>query len=236
VIAARRYGETLKLDKFFKQLRRDATANPKKAALLGLMVLVALYFWAPLAVKFAARNTADQEKAVELNNGNLVNNSPAASRSLGKFQWEKVRDLMRKDEHMVSATFNPAWVDPFGGKRSTSESELSQNELQSEVVEDIAAKRAAMLKALEPKDLGITLGGIMIGPRGRSAAINGETCREGDVLSIGLKNDKTVSLDLQVLKITRRSVQLETNGKIFTVEFATPTLGAGDDFRTANTK
>jgi hypothetical protein len=93
-----------------------------------------------------------------------------------------------------------------------------------------------MLRALEPKDLGITLGGIMISPRGRSAAINDETCREGDVLSIPLKTDKTMSLDLQVLKITGRSVQLGTEGKIFTLELATPTLGAGDNFQPAKPK
>jgi hypothetical protein len=41
----------VKLDKLVKQLRRDATANPKKTALLGVMALVALYFWGPLLWK-----------------------------------------------------------------------------------------------------------------------------------------------------------------------------------------
>jgi len=137
---------------------------------------------------------------------------------------------------MASATLDPAWVKPFGAGRATANAELAQNESQSEPAEDPAAKAAAMLASLEPQDLGITLGGIMIGPRGRLATINGEACREGDVLSIALKNDKSTSLDFKILKITRQSVQLATSGKTFTLELGMPKLGAGDAFQTAKHK
>jgi len=249
-------GKLVNLDKLLKQLRRDATANPKKAALLGLMALVALYFWAPLLVKFASRRGAESAQAEPtsvtpnptalpinstLPNSTLPSNSTAIApvtpiRRTTKFQWEKVRELIRKDEHMASATLDPAWVKPFGAGRAAANAELAQNESQSEPAEDPAAKAAAMLASLEPQDLGITLGGIMIGPRGRLATINGEACREGDVLSIALKNDKSTSLDFKILKITRQSVQLATSGKTFTLELGMPKLGAGDAFQTAKHK
>ena len=41
----------MKLDKLLKRLKRDAAASPQKAGALGLMVVVALYFWAPLVMK-----------------------------------------------------------------------------------------------------------------------------------------------------------------------------------------
>ncbi len=39
----------MNLKKLSRQLRREATADPKKAAVLGLLLLVAMYFWGPLA-------------------------------------------------------------------------------------------------------------------------------------------------------------------------------------------
>ena len=40
--------KAVKIGNIAKQLRREATANPKKASVLGLLAVVALWFWAPL--------------------------------------------------------------------------------------------------------------------------------------------------------------------------------------------
>src|SRR5206468_9940707 len=161
-------GKAVKLDKLLKQLRRDATASPKKAALLGLMVLVGLYFWAPLVMKFVSRRGSKQEQTeapgAAIASAALPVNPVHAAPGAAKFQWQKVREQIRKDEHMASATFNPAWADPFGRRRQTPESELAVIQSQAESEEDAANKAAAIMAALEPKDLGVTLGGILIGP------------------------------------------------------------------------
>lgn len=226
------------LDKLTKQLRRDMAANPKKAALLGLMVVVALYFWGPLAWKFVAaaqskqRSTADMASLILTDDPAEASQPGKGGRGSSKFRWDKVRQLIRQDARMVSAKFDADWIDPFG-KGNTDKREV--------VVEDsaedpaIAAAAAASL-AIEPKDLGIVLGGVLIGPRTRVATINGESCREGDEISITPKGEPTSTIVLHVHRIMRQSVQLEFNGRIFTLELTPPKLGNGDQFRTAQTK
>ena len=68
--------ETVKLDKLTKQLRRDIAANPKKAAALGLMVLVALYFWGPLVWSWFAPAAA-RESSKASNVALILTDDPA---------------------------------------------------------------------------------------------------------------------------------------------------------------
>jgi hypothetical protein len=90
--------------------------------------------------------------------------------------------------------------------------------------------------AIDPQSLGIVLGGVMIGPRTKFATINGETCREGERISVADKRDKTVVYEFRVLKVTRQSVQLEIGGRIFTLELAQPRLAHGDDLERGKPK
>jgi hypothetical protein len=227
------------LDKLSKQFRRDMAANPKKAALLGLMVVVALYFWGPLAWKFFAaaqskqRSTADMASLILTDDPAETSQPGKGGRGTSKFRWEKVRQLIRQDARMVSAKFDADWIDPFG------KGGIDKREVVVEAPPEdpaIAAAATAASLAIEPKDLGIVLGGVMIGPRSRVATINGESCREGDKISITPKGDPTSSIEFRVHRITRQSVQLEINGRIFTLELTPPKLGSGDQFKTAQTK
>jgi hypothetical protein len=222
------------LDKLTKQLRRDMAANPKKAALLGLMVVVAMYFWGPLVWKFAS--VAGGKPRSNANLASLIlMDDPADSpqqgktRSGGKFRWDKVREIIRQDPHMLPATFDPSWVNPFG----KSASEIARSVAAETPVD--APPAAVVAPAVDPKDLGIVLGGVMIGVRTRLATINGEACREGDVFSLKT-NDKTATVELRVLKINRHSVQLESGGRVFTLELVSPELAHGDEFQTAKIK
>ena len=56
----------MKLDKLARQLRRDVAASPKKAVALGLMVLVALYFWAPMVWKWIAPDQGKGKSTVSV--------------------------------------------------------------------------------------------------------------------------------------------------------------------------
>jgi len=212
------------------------TANPKKAALLGLMVVVALYFWGPLVWKFAASARGKQTSATNLASLILTDDpgeptQSGKSRTGSKFRWEKVRQMINHDNHMISATFDKTWIDPFG------KSALEKREVVAETPpEDPAAIAAAAVLTVEPKDLGIVLGGVMVGPRTRVATINGESFREGDAVTVTAKGDQTSSVAFRVHRITRQSVQLELNGRIFTLELTPPKLGNGDQFKTVQTK
>lgn len=217
------------LNTLTSQLRRDLAANPKKAAALGLMVVVALYFWGPLVWKFAQAGGPKQNKKANMA-ALILTDDPVEPAQQGKgparsrFRWEKVRQLIHQDPHMQSASFDVAWFDPFG-KPATSAAQLEP--AAETPPEDPVAAAAA---AIDPASAGIVLGGIMIGPRSRMAIINGETCREGALIALTDKRDKTVTYEFRVHKINRHSVQLEVAGRIFTLEMSQPRLAHGDDF------
>src|SRR5205085_2941511 len=107
------------LNNLTSQLRRDLAANPKKAAALALMVAVALYFWGPLAWKFVKASGAKQNDKAKMASLILTDDPVEPSQqtkggSRVRFKWERVRQLIQQDPHMLSATFEASWVDPFG--------------------------------------------------------------------------------------------------------------------------
>jgi hypothetical protein len=225
------------LNNLSSQLRRDLAANPKKAAALGLMVLVALYFWGPLAWKYIKASGAKQNSKANMASLILTDDPIEPSQQIKsglrtRFKWERVRQLIQQDPHMLSATFDATWVDPFG-KPAASATEAAP---MTETLSENSAATAAAAAAIDPQSLGITLGGVMVSPRGRLAMINGERCHEDELVLVSDKRDKTVTYEVRVLKIGRQSVQLEFEGRIFSLELSQPRLAPGDDFERGKPK
>jgi hypothetical protein len=213
------------LDKLNKQLRRDLAANPKKGVALGLMVLVALYFWGPLVWKWTV--ASGRKSAAKVNMASLIlTDDPAVpsqqvkSRGGARFRWEKVRQLIHNDPRMVSATFEVGWIDPFAKPGALAPA--------PQVVEISTEETNASSVPIEPETYGFVLTSVLIGPRSRAAVINGEPCREGDLLEIPDKIDKTVIRKVRVLEIRRQLAVLEVDGTRVTIEQNKPKVAHGD--------
>ena len=145
-------------------------ANPKKAAALGLMVLVALYFWGPLAWKWLSATGSKRTGKVNMASLILTDDPIEPSqqskvRGGTKFRWEKARQLIRHDPRMVSATFDSSWTDPFSQPAATSADGTDNGAAQADAV------GAATAAASDPNQLGIVLGSLMITSRVRVATI-----------------------------------------------------------------
>ena len=228
----------MSLNNLSSQLRRDLVANPKKAAVLGLMVVVALYFWGPLAWKFLKASGAKQNNKANmasliLTDDPIESSQQTKSGSRIRFKWERVRQLIQQDPHMLSATFDASWVDPFG-KPAASAAEAEATRESSGA--DPSATEATASGTTDPQGLGLVLGGIMVSPRGRIATINGEACRQGEIVVVIDSRNKNATCEIRILKINRQSVQLEFGGRIFSLELAQPRLANGDDFERGNSK
>jgi hypothetical protein len=222
----------VKLDKLLKQIQREAAANPKKVALLGLMLLVALYFWAPMTWRWL--EGANGKKSVKTLNASLILTDdpaePAASGkggSSGKFRWEKVRQSIRSDPHMLTADFDSTWVDPFAPRAQPVPVAPSGSAA-------VGAETTAAV--VGPHEAGLSLTSIAIGPRSRSATISGDTYHENQTIVVGSKDNSGVKLEFQVVRIDRLSVELERGGRKFVLELTRPKLGSGDDIRPAQQK
>jgi hypothetical protein len=215
----------VKLDKLVKQIRRDAAANPKKAAALGLMLLVALYFWAPLVWRWMGHSG---KKPVRSVNASLIliddpaePTSQAKGKSASKFRWERVRQLIRSDPHMTTATFDTTWIDPFAAREQP----------QPEVAANSMAGEAVAASAPGPHEAGLALTSIAIGSRRRVATISGDTYQEDQVIVVGGKDNASAGLEFRVVRIGPQSVELERGGRTFRLELSKPKLGHGDEIK-----
>jgi hypothetical protein len=221
------------LEKLARQLRRDLAANPKKAAALGLMVLVALYFWGPLVWKWAS--SSGNKRASKVSMASLIlTDDPAEptqqnkARGNAKFRWEKARQLLRQDPRMTSAKFDPSWPEPFGSPTASGE--------HDPVAEAAEAQAATAAAASDPSTLGIVLGAVMIGPRTRLATINGKPCHEGDILTVTEKDDKSTARSFKVVRIFRQAVELEIAGRIILIEMTQSKLNHGDEIERSKSR
>jgi len=222
--------KAVNLEKLAKQLRRDTVANPKKAAALGLMILVALYFWGPLAWKWFSvhggkRSAKSNLASLILTDDPAEPSQQSKARGGAKFRWEKARQLIKQDPRMVSANFDVAWIEPFGKPAAAVQPETTVG-ATAEETEPIAVAAAP----LDASELGLKLGGVLIGSRRRVATINGEPCHEGDVISVTTKKeDKEETIQLRVVRIRRQAVELDLAGRTLLLEMAAPKLQRGDE-------
>jgi hypothetical protein len=227
-------GKLVKLDKLAKQAHRDLLANPKKAAILGLMLLVALYFWGPLLWKWFA--PAGGKKGSKDQAGLILEDDPAQATEKAKtgvaaaFRWEKVRQLIQNDRLMVPAAYEAEWPNPF----ATPKSSLSPEQTQSTAPKAGAGPEKAASE-ITPDSAALKLASVAIGPRRRTATIDGETYSEGELVTVEGKDPKHASaLGFRIVRIEPRGVQLEREGKTWWLEFEQPRLAHGDEIERVN--
>ena len=215
--------KTVKLDKLTKQIRRDLTANPKKAAALGLMILVALYLWGPMVWGWAvsAKSSKRNFAGDLILEDDPVDPVQTAEKAKFVFKWDKVRQQILGNELMVSAVRDPAWPDPFQGtappppRIATSEQPTPTNpppEVQN----------------VTPVDLGLALTSVVISPRWRAATISGEVYLENEFIK-SPPDQPAGTMELKVTRITRDGVELESDGKTFVLRLERPKLAHGDE-------
>jgi hypothetical protein len=214
------------VDKLAKQLRREIQASPKKAAVLGLLAVVGIYFWAPLVVGWCGGDKTGNLVAVPAAGaiasptGTAVATSqPTASSNpvvVGsgtkpseppQHAWRKVVEWMEEDPRTKPAPPRAIQRDPFQTPKA-------------EVVE--APKEVPKPVELEivPQSLNIVLSGTIVGPSRRVARINGRTYEQGASIELAAKDGKSFSFTLA--EVDSRRVVLERKGKQFELKLSTP--------------
>lgn len=211
----------MKLDKLVRQLRRDLTASPKKAAALGLMALVALYFWAPLVWRWIKPGHTNGKPVVAASEVILEDEVVDPAKSVRKqaraFAWEKVRRKVAADPRMTPALYQTSWSDPFRpADQRASGSQATSPQL-------------AAGSQVDPVALGMKLTSVAIGSQRRSAIISGAKYHEGELVpSGGAKGQPATGIEFRLTRIGFYEVQLEYEGKTFTLELSRPRLAPGD--------
>lgn len=172
----------MELSKWIKRLRREATANPKKAAILGLLLAVALYFWAPLLRSWVGENgpaergvavtpPSSSDSSIPLNVPETTTSKPAQEAAV--YTWEEWDKWITQDPRTKAVKDLPVHRDPF------------------QPIRKVVQEKAPTTKHIEPTRIAITpasfsmqLSSTVVGPSPRLAVINGKVYREGEVISL----------------------------------------------------
>ncbi len=206
------------------RLQREIKASPAKAGGLGVLVLVALYFWFPLLMGSSEAEppaAAPAPEAAPIATGHGMPTAPAlkpaAAPQTLDYQWQQFAKLM--DEDVLTRTVQelPRSRDPFQRVGAALETqELATADTAEAIVE------APAIPARTPQQAGLVLSSTLIGNRSQVAQINGKSYRVGDEVppKLGDSEDR-----FQVIAVLPRRVVLEDrDGKRHLLRIPRPLL------------
>lgn len=211
-----------------RRLRREVTANPKKAAVLGLLVLVALYFWAPLMWRWIARagsRAKPVQAAATAKDTPPVPDAPAPMRKAGKGRnattqdkkgspdraWDELARSIDQDPRMKPAGVPSISRDPFHA--------VAPEVAEKPKTEEMRAAEAAA--AMTPEQLGLVLSSTLIGPVRRTALVNGRTYEQGGTIRCAKDGQP---LEFTLSEVHPRRIVLTRQGKRYELTIAQPAV------------
>ena len=176
-------------NKFIRKLRRELTSNPKKSALLGLLFVVAIWFWAPLIMKWCGKNSDETAKAagvsstataaggasgsgVSAGTTEASSGAVAANSKLATPNWHQVLGWITSDPMMQPHVPQASSRDPF----TSASSRIAAQKKAQHPVEPPAPE-------LTPAEAGISLHSTVVSPRMKTALINSRAYHENQTVT-----------------------------------------------------
>lgn len=196
------------MDKLLKQLQRDFKRNPKKAGMLGLLFLVAGWFWLPLIMP---KEEPKRVKPTAATAATVVPAVAAASAAAPTMRWQDLARAIDSDPRMQSFT-----VPMEASRRNPFTAQIAQFDVdeafEAHVDEAIAALEVEE-RTISPEEaspqlnaLPLALSSTIVGGRTPRAIINGRAYDQG--ATIAVKNELPIVLTV----IEPRRVIVEWNG------------------------
>lgn len=199
----------MSVNRWIKQLRREAARNPAKAGVLGLLLVVALWFWAPLVWGWiGSREGTSRPSPTQPPQATSEARGPApaaTAKIAPAATWQQLVEWRKQDPQTAAADTLKTRRDPFHA--------IPAPVVQEEVK---AAPKVAPV-VLTPEQLGLKLSSTVVGSDRRVALINGRIFREGQVIKCG---KETQEILFRLAEIHSRHVVLERDGHRF--ELAIP--------------
>ncbi|HEV2972177.1 MAG TPA: hypothetical protein VGY55_19545 [Pirellulales bacterium] len=213
--------------RFVYKVRREVATNPKKAIVLAIGSVVALWFWAPLAAKWFGKPElnpktakAPATAAIKSSAAPASGNQPAVTAgttvSIGNGQnptrpWRQLVTWMEQDPRMAPATELGIGRDPFASSRN-------------ELIRANPPRATPGDAELSPADAGIVLISTIVGLGKRMALIGKEVFEEGDLIP-ALHGAGSFRL----VEIRPREIVLERKGKQYRLALPGDELASNGD-------
>jgi hypothetical protein len=212
-IAPRSADKTVKIQDLSKQFKHEIAAHPKKAVVLGIMIVLGLYFWVPLFWGWANKSKespAGTQAVVNASPGpiNSANNLTANKENKPpRYSWKEVLKQMSNDPRTRPAEPLTIARNPFQGPKETIDKAALEEQAKAKV------------PPATPASLGMALTSTLIGPKGGIARIGGKTYNQGQTIETEKegRNYKFV-----LAEIHDRRVVLEMEGERFELSIPKP--------------
>jgi len=200
----------MSLAKVSRQLKREFKANPTKAAVLGVLLLVAVVFWGPLV--FKSDDKPKQAKAVagtvEVVGAPLGAAGTATPKPTPIADWRALARGLAADPRMQTHHALDDDLAPFRAK--TAEEENAEwfallDELTA--IDEPEAPKVEAPKPLKFDEYPLVLSSTIVGKRVRTAVINGKA------RNVGGEIDRINGGAVVLAEVEPQRVVVEWNGK-----------------------
>jgi hypothetical protein len=216
----------VKADKLARQLKKELTRNPKKTIALALVTVVALWFWAPLALKWMGGDAKARAKQAALTAARAAQANPVvdpaaptepAAPTAPKIDWAQLLDQIKNDQYMASGTLAADARDPFA---ATAVEQIAAT--PTTTTEGSPTVTRPMVIDPTPESVGLTLEGTFVSRRTRKATISGTTYLQGALVEVSTAPASNAgapptkdpeAIVYQLISVDSHSVKLSRNGK-----------------------
>jgi hypothetical protein len=194
-------------NKLIRQLKREVTANPKKTAILGVSLVIAIWFWAPLIGKWTGMKSSGEELATPPAGAEQApvtasaNTTPATTAKTNTPNWHQVLAWIHKDAFMETHIPLPGERDPF----SPSGSQLARHEESKSPAEPVPE--------MTPQTAGLMLRSTVIGTSNKTALINGRAYHEDQSVVAANGRDRFL-----LVEIHSNGIVLQRQGRSYEIK------------------
>jgi hypothetical protein len=217
----------MNLGKLSKRLRKELLANPKQAAVLAIVCLIACWFWSPLLLKgFKGKGKSQVAKSAP-----IAATETVAAKAEAQHRWFDIQAWRQSDPLTRSASLPDNARDPF---RLPAPVIAANDDDQEERSEQPTAS------PVRPESLSLKLEAIVYGGSRRLAQINGTTVAENDELPMNGQDEEGEEVSAQrrcrVVAILPTEVLLEVGGQSLRLSLQPKLLGRGDVVKRSRTQ
>jgi hypothetical protein len=150
---------------FGERLRREIARNKAKSAALGVLFLVACYFWMPIVTKSFTKKKSPTPVVPSAETTNVVDAAPTApAGDVPKFDWKEFLTWMTSEPRMTVMTVSTETRDPFS-KRIVREAPLAEDQNLVATTGDDDKYRIDEEPVKTPKECGLQLHSTFVGRR-----------------------------------------------------------------------
>lgn len=198
--------QTVNIQKTTTQLTKEIKRNPAKAAVLGGLLLIAIWFWFPLVQKWmgsgsstVAKQPAEHELVIPQATQLATPEEPAMTkqRPAGKPDWRTIAQQLSDDPWMEKGTLREDSFDPFFPEKQP-KTILTSTSVEPESTPNLD---------VPPETAGLAVTSVIVGSNLPIARINQQNYRIGDTVRATDANIRYTLVEVHSWGVVLKGVQ-----------------------------